>query len=43
LRSRLVGECVKLTGVAASEEVAIGPTFVHIHSELEPEHERDPQ
>jgi phosphotransferase system enzyme I (PtsI) len=34
-----MADYVRLNGVAASEGVAVGPVFVHIRSELEPERE----
>jgi phosphotransferase system enzyme I (PtsI) len=38
-----LGETVKLAGVGASEGVAVGPAFVHIGGELEPERKSIPE
>jgi phosphoenolpyruvate-protein phosphotransferase (PTS system enzyme I) len=42
-RNRLVADYVKLDGVAASEGVAVGPAFVHLPTEPEPERETIPK
>jgi phosphoenolpyruvate-protein phosphotransferase (PTS system enzyme I) len=38
-----LGETVKLTGVGASEGVAVGPAFVHVGGKLEPERKSIPE
>ena len=38
-RNRLMEDYVKLTGVAASEGVAVGPAFAHVPNDLKPERE----
>jgi len=38
-----LGDATKLTGVGASEGVAVGPVFVHVAREPEPERERIPE